>query len=172
MDIKQLKEDLEDFWIDVRYFIPDNYMLLKERLSRAWAYACFSWLNYDFDSVCLYNLMSFKLKRIRHCLENGIAVQEKEDMLALDEAIAICDRLYAELYEDKYYERLDDKWGKLTTSSGKWFNSVREKRVTEEDHENYVKDLLSACDQAENDRKADIDKLAKILKDHARSWWS
>lgn len=171
MKIKQLKEDLEDFWIDVRYFIPNNYMRLKERLSRAWSYARFGWLNYDFDSLCLYSLMSFKLKRIKYSLENGVAVQEKEDMLALDEAIVICDRLYTELYEDKYYKQLDDKWGELTTSYGNWFELVRSKRVTKEDHENYSKDLLNVCDQAENDRQSDINKLAKILKDHATSWW-
>lgn len=171
MNSKQFKENIKESWITVRYFIPDNFSILKERISRAWAYAKFGYYNYDFDSGYLYSLMSFKLKRIKFCLENGIAVQEPENMQALDEAINICDRLHIELYEDKYYKELDVKWGEISFGSGDVFEFTRKKRVTKEDHSNYYKDIINASHQAENDRQADIDKLAKLLKTHAQHWW-
>lgn len=170
--IQEIIDNIKDFSIKVKYFIPDTYSLLKERIGRILSYAKFSYRNYDFDSAFLYSLMSFKLKRLRNCLINGIAVQQENDMKALDEAISICDRLHADSHDLKYYDNHDEKWGELECdfSSG-CFKSSRKNVKTKEDKAKELKETLEIYNKAEQDRKNDIDRLSEILKTNAPAWW-
>ena len=86
-----------------------------ERTLRSLAFAKHGWLSFDFDSAYIFNLMAFKLKRIYKCLENDQAIQTKEDMAYLKEAINICERLFDHNYDDKYHKAHDKKWGQLKT---------------------------------------------------------
>lgn len=153
-----------------------------ERASRSLAFAKHGWMHYDFESAYLYDIMAFKMKRIYECLENGHAVQEDEDMKALKEAIAICERLFKGNYDDKYYKAHDKKWGKMISKhipeydeNGKikyyrW-ESSRPKAKTPKQKEKEVADLRQIWVNEEIDRKADIDRLAEILKNHEPKWW-
>lgn len=164
----------EHFYYPVESFLRRNY----ERTKRSVAYARFGWLHYDFDSAFLYDLMAFKLRRILDCLIHGHAIQEKENMDALREAIKICDRLHENEYDAKYYKAHEKKWGKLKTwftpvegsTSSQW-NSTRKGIVTKADERNERKDHRKIWDLEEQDRRADIDRLAEILKKYERSWW-
>lgn len=161
----------ESFVGKIYYYFDDLFHTLKERIGRSYAYAKFGYMNYDFDSAYLYDLMSFKLKRIKKCIENGIAVQEEEDMKALDETIAIIDRLRVENYEEKYEPEHDAKWGKADFKFKPSFHSVRKNVNTKEEKAQEWKERLAIYDKAEQDRKNDIDRLAEILKTHALAWW-
>lgn len=174
---KPMNKVKEFFLFSLYYPVGSFFSRLVERVSRSYAFAKFGYMHYDFDHVYLYTLMSFKLKRIKKCLENGHAVQEDHNMAALQEAIEICDRLGGEGYDDKYYDLLDQKWGESEfsfTPDGNGlstFNSNRKNRVTPEDHEQYNRELLAYMDSAELDRKNDIDRLADILKVNGPTWW-
>src|SRR5208282_968600 len=65
------------------YPVESFYRRTKERIGRSYSYARFGWLNYDFDMACAWDLLEFKLKRLRVALKNGHAIQEPEDMRAL-----------------------------------------------------------------------------------------
>lgn len=170
-NFEELKEYLKDLFIDIRYFIPDNYSMLKERIGRSLAFAKFGYMHYDFESAYLYSLMSFKLKRIKNSLENGCAVQEAENMAALDELITICDRLFNESHEDKYWDAHNTKWGEPEFDCSGPFKINRANVNTPEEKEQELKDHMEIYPKAQADRDADIDRMAVILKKHQQTWW-
>lgn len=168
---KEVRENIGDFYIKVRYFLPDLYSILRERIGRSLAYAKFGYLNYDFDGQYVYSLISFKLKRVKKCLENGHAIHEECYMKALDEAIKICDRLYSDTHEDVQMELLSQKWGEPEFVFTPKFESKRKNRVTKEDENLYMLDLVAAYDKGEENRKKDVERLAEIFKTSLPGWW-
>lgn len=163
--------------IDCVYFFPDLFSMYYERISRCFAYARFGYKNHDFDSILLYDLMAFKLKRIYKCLKDGHAIQEKENMDALLEAIDICNRLSNENYESKYLDLHDSKWGELKhncAKSGERYSRInfyREGVKTEEDKELEKQEFNKCYYLAEQDRQKDLDKLNWLFKQHLPCWW-
>ena len=153
------------------YAVTDFFTRLRERIGRSLAYAKFGYMHYDFDSAYLYSIMAFKLRRIRICLVNGLAVQEETDMETLDEAIDICDRLFGEDYEEKYDVIHSAKWGELEFLFEPTFHSVRKNINTEEEKAQEWKERLDIYNRAEQDRLVDIDRFAEILKTRAKAWW-
>lgn len=167
---------------EILYKIEGLYYRYKERIGRSLAFARFGWLNYDFDASTLYDLMAFKLKRVHAALLVGHAVQEDEDMDALKEAIALCERLYNERYEHKYNEEHDKKWGEIESEhipipdkDGKvrtyeW-RSSRKGANTPELKEKERKEFMLCFENAEKDKHNDINKLAEIFKKYLNRWW-
>lgn len=164
--------------IHLYYSVTGFFRRYYERASRSLAYARFGWLHYDFDSAFIYDLMAFKMRRLLDCLIHGHAIQEKENMDALREAIKICDRLHEGEYDAKYYKLHEKKWGKLKTwftpiegsTSSRW-NSTRKNIKTKSDERREIKDHRRIWVLEEQDRNADVDRLAEILKKYERSWW-
>lgn len=170
-------------WKRYVYYPIDSFISrTHERASRSLAFARHGWMHYDFESAYLYDLMAFKMKRIYKCLETGHAIQQDEDMKALKEAIQICERLFKGDYDAKYYKAHNKKWGKLQSKTipeydenGKvkhyrW-ESSRPKAKTKKQKEKEIADLRQIWVNEEIDRKADIDRLAEILKNHEPKWW-
>jgi hypothetical protein len=172
------------FMFVIFYPVESFFSRLAERVGRSWSWARFMYLNYDFDSAYLYSVMSFKLKKLYTVLENGHAVQEPVDMAALKEAIGICDRLFEGKYDHKYMDIHDKKWGKLPrfktkpikNEDGKvthyqMITRKRSKVKTKKQEKQEREEFRKTWELGEQDRRADIDRLAEILKEHARKWW-
>src|ERR1700734_4043833 len=107
-------KELKEFKMPYCGFLHDVYCFFRAKISRikrALSYAKFGYTNYDYEASFIYPLIAFKLERVKKCLFNGYAVQEQVDLDALDEAVAICNRISAEDYEDKYMVAHDLKWG-------------------------------------------------------------
>jgi hypothetical protein len=180
-----LHKCVHKFFLFVVYYpIESFFTRLVERIGRSVSWARFTYLNYDFDSAFLYSVMSFKLNKLHKCLENGHAVQQTEDMEALKELIAICDRLFSGNYDDKYLDQHDDKWGKLPRMKFKPLKDEKgkvkhykllpstRKKVKTKKHKAQERIEFRRCfELAEQDRKSDIDRMAEILKSHATHWW-
>jgi hypothetical protein len=173
------------YMFQVYYPIESFFRRLHERIGRSLAWAKLTYLNYDFDSSYLYEVMEFKLKRIYECLKNGHAIQRKEDMAALRELIKICGRLrnYDD-YEDPYREAHDKKWGKMPrwgsepvkndkgeVTSYKMIFKDRPKANTPKKKEQERKEFRDIWEKAEQDYCKDIDRMAEILKKHGKTWW-
>lgn len=189
--IREVKSDIETFgflkalpYIFI-YPITDTFSRLKERIGRTLAFARIAWLHYDFDSAYMWHIMAFKLKRIEKCLINGHAIQEEADMAALRETIIICERLFSEDYDSKYHEAHNAKWGDLpefgtepsdVDNKGKVLTyrvifKDRPKVTNETEKEQERKEFLECFNKGEQDRLADMDRLAFLLKTHSRQWW-
>lgn len=165
------------------YPVDSFFSRTYERVTRSLAFAKHGYMHYDFESAYLYDLMAFKMKRIYAALETGHAWQEPEDMAALKEAIAICERLFNGEYDSKYYKAHDKKWGEMKSlhtpiefdDKGKpklyrWDTS-RPKANTPAKKKKEIADLRQIWVNEEKDRRADIDRLADILKNHEQKWW-
>jgi hypothetical protein len=187
----RVRRDIEDFgfWQGIKYWtiypIESWYHRYKERISRSWAFAKMAWLNYDFDAHTIWEILEFKLKRVLNVLENFAHLeQQDEDLLALKEAIAICGRLHADDYDMIRHAEHDKKWGELPdwTTKPSTFDAkgkvltheiIMGERplVTPENKEQERKEFRESWEKAAEDRKADIDRLALLLKNHLQSWW-
>lgn len=165
----KLLQTVKDFIvIEIYYTVESFFNRYIERISRSLAFAKRGWLHYDFESAYLYDIMAFKLKRIYPVLKNGYAVQEKENMDALKEAIAICERLFAGNYDDKYHKAHNKKWGKIDILDDK---RHRVKAKTPAQKEQERKEFMKCWEDGEKDRIADLDRLNEILKKHEPTWW-
>ena len=109
--------------------VTDNFRILKERTKRSYDYACFGWLNYDFDMACAWDLFEFKLRRLYKCLENGHAIQEPEDMKALRELIKIVRRLGNSNMIGNIYAYMIRSGEKLNTGQCHGLKMVRAKEA-------------------------------------------
>lgn len=172
------------YMFNIYYPIESLFHRLHERIGRSMAFARFGYMNYDFDFHCVYELLVFKSKRVQRSLINGHAIQEKEDMDALQEFIDVCKRLSKENYEEQYYDALEVKWGKRpdfdmepnVDADGE----VRTYRMisydppnvkTEEDKILYDKEQKGCWESGELDRRKDIDRMAELLKTYGPRWW-
>jgi len=170
-------------WFQYRYWdIQSLIHRYQERIGRSYAYAKFGWLNHDFDSAFAYQLLHFKFLRILDCLLHGHAVQQKPVMDALREAIKITKRLGYNEYDEKYFRIHRKKWGELKhkfipiiDADGKHRSSTwktwRTKCKTPAQKKQETKELLAIEPKADLDRRADIDRLAELLKTYERHWW-
>ena len=171
------------FLVYAYYPIESFLSMYWERSMRSLAFAKHGWLSFDFDSAYIFNLMAFKLKRIYKCLENDRAIQTKENMDSLKEAINICECLFDYNYDDKYHKAHDKKWGQLKNKDtpiydedGKvkhyvW-DSYRNKVKTPQQKQTERKEFLKCFEDGEKDRRADLDRLNILLKDKSQDWWS
>lgn len=155
-----------------------------ERICRSIAFARIGWLNYDFDANTVWQLLEFKLKRIYPVLLNGNAIQEKEDMDALLEAIALCKRLKEENYDEKYYTAHDEKWGPIQSKTDRVARRDQKGRpiafhwdvyrvnanTPELEHQERA-EFVSIFMKSHSDFVADVDRLNEIFKKHLNTWW-
>lgn len=180
--IVRIKDDILD---KTYYKIMSEVRCFIERLGRSLAFARMAWLNFDFDFSYLYKVMYFKMERILKVLENGHLEQDKEVIDSLKEAIKICKRLCENNHDSKYFKLHDKKWGRLglklisgknslgePAGTGSMFSPRRKlKNATKEVKHRERKEFLACMENGEMDRKADIDRLAVLLKEHSLTWW-
>ena len=88
----------------VFYWLVDTYDILRERISRSIAFAVHGWDHYDFEGLYVYDIMAFKLRRVEKTLikYGHFDTLHPERLVALREAIEICDRLFEDSYELDY----------------------------------------------------------------------
>ena len=159
------------------------YRRYSEAVSRSYAFAKHGWGSQDYDATTIWPLLAFKLKRVYPVLVNGHGVQVEEQLNALLEAIAICERLGKEEHDSKYYELHEAKWGELEDKGfvevppygeGKsvayrWI--MERPKVTPENKEQEKAELRLVLENGQKDKEADLDRLAFILKKYSEQWW-
>lgn len=126
-DHKLLNIDLDKvspWWKDSEKWYGKPYWLFQEVLHQIWfrpkkfltkifSYVSLVWRtgDYDFDACTIYPLLQLKLGRIYKAMEEGYAVQSKEEMQALRICIKLCDRLYKDEYMNRWWRKHEEKWG-------------------------------------------------------------
>jgi hypothetical protein len=107
-------------------------------------------------------------------MDNGYGVYPKEVNDSIKEAIKICNRLYAEDYDEPYRKLHNKKWGqpRFRDKDGKFSFNLDPKNVkTKADRS---KERLESCkviDDGWRDRMADLDRLHELLKLYQNAWW-
>lgn len=134
--------------------------------------------DYDFDALCIFRILEYKLQRIEKCLKNGHAIQEPKDMKALRIAIKLCKRLDENNYGDRPYERHNAKWGEMITwltptenkHSMSW-NHRRPKANTDEEKEQEGKEFMRVWEIEEMMQNREQRWLYGIMSKYLRVWW-
>lgn len=185
-DPKSISDKIKYFLLFKIYHpIISFFKRTHERVSRSLAFAKFGYLNYDFDGIAIFEVMSFKMKRVLYSLENySSSVQEKKDLDALKLAIKLTNNLANEIHEDVLYKQHEKKWGKLSRIKStpeydengkvKWFKVLpfkRSKVKTDADRKEEREDMKKLHLDAVQNRKNDIMKLAEILSENLPRWW-
>lgn len=166
--------------------VSDNYRWISRSLKRSYDYARFGWDNYDWDFAYTYDLMEFKLKRLKKALLRGCSIQEPEDMAALEELIQVVGRLrnYDD-YSNSYLDAHNLKWGATESRTEPWVNENGKRmgstwiawrkncpeNAPKELKEMETKEFRTCFEQGESDRMRDMEKMFEILKARDRRWW-
>lgn len=185
-DPKSVSDKIKHFLLfEIYHPIVSFFSRTHERVSRSLAFAKFGYFNYDFDGISIFDVMSFKMKRVLHSLENySSSVQEKKDLDALKLAIKLTDNLANEVHEEILLKKHDRKWGKAKLSKAipeydengkvKWYRMPpmkRSKIKTDADRKTEFKERKQLYLDAVKNRRGDIMKLAEILDEHLPRWW-
>ena len=188
----------KEFMFEVDYYWDDwvrgpwIYVtrIFWERLGRAWDFAKKGWLNHDWDSHYIHELLLFKLKRMKHnFIHYGHHDPECENykpkMKSLTLAIKLLER-YCSIYPPYYSKSIDahdKKWGKLETWTApadkdedgyirtfSW-NSKRKNANTDEEKEQEKKEFRKAMDNDHKRQERDIRLAYAIVAKYHRYWW-
>ena len=135
--------------------------------------------DFDFDGHCLFAIIEYKLKRVQKCLEKGHAIQEDQDMKALQLAIKLAGRLKDDSYDEPFWNRHDRKWGESKNwfedcndgSGNSYWRSSRPNANTEEEKAAERADHLTHCYAADAKRNREEKWLYGILNKYLRRWW-
>ena len=157
---------------EVCYFfkrLKKNYLFYKNVLK----------FDYDFDSHGLLLMIHYKLKAMYPVLENGYAIQEDKDMQALRIAIKLSKRLWEDNYEERTWNKIEAKYGKLKHRSVKLNDgSGCYQMITSyggNENEEYLEKVWAEkrlmYEVLEKCRERDERNLYGILLKYRRSWW-
>lgn len=173
------------FLYHVFYPLENIFQRYVERIGRSIAFARQGWLSYDFDGCTLYDLMQFKLKRIKKTLIDGSAVQEDADMKALQQCIKLTGRLFRGCYDEYYHKLHDKKWGpmpdwdtephKADENGNVLYSRIlfkdRPNVKSPEDKLQERKEFMECYEKGEINRLKDLDTLNSLFKSHIAFWW-
>lgn len=179
----KFQEWLYDRWL-VKKYKDFVYYCIRKPYEDAlkmygWYTNVFKKNEYDWEGHSLYAIMEYKFQRLEKNLQNGHAIQDPQDMKALALAIKLSKRLKEDRYEDRAWDRIEKKWGKLKT----WFtpiegkegysswNAKYEKENTLEDKNAIYSEKMGYYKAADMRRKREERWLYDILHKHLRSWW-
>lgn len=145
---------------------------LYRKLLRAFAYARFAWSNEDWDYTFLFELITFKLKRMQQAIYiNGHHTPEKQSEQSLRLLIELSKKLVNCHYIYNYI-KLEEKWGEPNWKKTGGFSLVDRTNIkTLADEQEYISDFNSACNKDEAMYSRDINWFFDILKKYHRHYW-
>lgn len=178
MDTKLWK--LVEIWLDIVCFFESKLYKIKRSL----AYAKFGWNNHDFDSIFLFDLILFKLKRIKkECMEDVDQEVSTAQLKSINIAIKLIERLIEKPYGYTFARDHDAKWGELMCrrvpysfdEEGKpdsYKVELKRARVTNDDErEQELKENREVMYIKEKLEKQDVRRLLRIIEKYHDSWW-
>lgn len=141
------------------------------------------WKDEDYDYNFINEILIKKLEHTRDFfLSDRTHIMEADKVAAeIQEAI---DRLHMtrdswEFYEDPAHEAIEKKWGKSTFNfiptndgTGSSYMEIEHENVkTDEDKEQYSKELREAMKQCRKDYMKDKKDAYKFIAKHIDGWW-
>lgn len=161
------------WWIEnpvVDWFYKLRWKLFDKPLQRikkiyGWNKNVF-WQDYDFDAHGLFAIIEYKLKRVEKCLINGHVIQEDQELHAIRLAIKLAGRLKDDRYEDRGYDRLDQKFG----PSKHWFEPCNDGTTNSYMHSSRPKVNTEEEKQEENEYRKEQWRLSEYRRNREKRW--
>lgn len=138
--------------------------------------------SWDFDAQTIYDILYLKLQRLYVVFnQNGHLVwnssPDNKRMRKLSEAILLCKRIKEDYHENNMFADLEQRFGEvkmefIPQSNG--FSKMkleRSKVSTELQRLAYSQELKKAFNKANKLKKADEDRLFKLLRENINVWW-
>lgn len=172
-NIRKIWWFLENIWDKL------TFSYFRKRLKFAFDYGYFAYKNqYDFDSQYVFSLLSFKLKRLRKRMREH--TYDSDHTRALELAIKLCDRLYDYDYEEKSWNKFNQKWGhpkttfpRCTEEEGRGYYTVEftYPDMTEEAKEQRGIEMQNHAALVDGLKARDTKWLFDIMQKHIWDWW-
>lgn len=165
------------FWraVGIVERIPHN---IKAFFKNCVKYRSFLWNDRWFDSAFIFIMLREKLKKDLYGYKHHAMAEDSEEIVGqLEKCIAVLNRIVYDDYDKEEFDKIDDKWGEISwkttpTEEGMYRIDLSRPHVkTEEDKEQYKKELFAAHTTAYERKKKDIDNLFDYMKMHIVEWW-
>ena len=151
---------------------------IGEFIKRLWSWLPILWRDRDWDYLCLFGILRFKLKSMEEYFgsEKSIGVHANRHA----KKMKICRILIDRICKDSYscWNVHNKKWGDINIS---WKDTedpdlcelilTRDKVLTKEDEIQEGKEFRRCSEHANMLLKQDLEYLFKILNKHILTWW-
>jgi hypothetical protein len=156
----------QPYWWCYRTF-KDAYHRIRRMpyfLSKLWDYTKLLWNDYDFDYLCLLDLIELKTKRTREYLvEEGMVHVDEKTMKEVE-------LLARRIKEDNYYEWMWDEMHKKWPF--RWRDLMGQSTLSPKEQEERSWALMHHHKKSEAQMEAELDRLFMLIRKHIRVWWS
>lgn len=150
------------------YSIGYYYQSFKTGIKNLISYFSVIWNDRDWDPCYFYELLQFKLKRIRNRQNLNLYEGSEHFVKELDKAIEALDRLLEDDYCHKEWNELTEKYGNLVFKDN---GITRDKDLTPEEEKD-EKDAISKVSNLQYElRTSDIKLVCDIIEKNVESWW-
>lgn len=128
------------------------------------------WKDRQWDHTYLLRIMEKKLQLMEDFFLSEYAMSADAEKAA--KRILVAKTLIKRLRKDEYdiagHDKMNEKWGELEFRNG----TIEVENIkTEEDEEEYRKELRKVYEEAEESRKQDLDLFCQYFKKYLRTWW-
>ena len=170
-----LKYALQQKWWDIRYPFRNFFRYI----TKMFAYGQHLWHDFDFDWVYLLKVMKFKLERMAKAFDNGMTVSAPKRAKEIRHTIAVLDRIINDDYSELGNRKLEEKYGKsewqfIPIEDSKYSELIIDRegaRKGTPEYEAERKEFRKVIENAERQKKADIDYVFRYIAKHLQSWW-
>jgi hypothetical protein len=154
----QMIHRIKHLFYNVKYFFIYGWNFREQR---------------DWDYLFLYQMILFKLKRMKHYFDNyGVAERSKVQDQALNLAITLCDRLVTRCdlaYAVHFSKRLDEKWGEFVFKDNDMHFTRSRLTIGREDE--YNSDLRKLSKLSDKIMERDRKLMFNIISKYSLYWW-
>jgi hypothetical protein len=147
---------------------------------KLYTYAKLLWYDFEFDYVYLLKILQLKMRLMsEHMNESGMTVSSPVKAKELKFCSDLIDRIIKNEYSDLGHDKLEEKYGELKWESHPIENSTfvtmdiyREKApVGTPEYEQEREESRKVFENAERQRKQDIEYLFDTMKKRLEGWW-
>jgi len=162
-------------WRDLKYWPRDFQTGIKNLIT----WFPIIWKDRQWDHYFLLTILSKKLKLMEDYFEKGHIILDTKKVAHTMRQARICtERLRDNEYEDPFYEKLNKKWGPPELNWGEAdqegfceLDITHEHVKTEEDEEQYRKEMRKIREQTNALRKQDKEYFCKLFQKYLETWW-
>lgn len=160
-------------WNDRDYFHP---IRCYQKVCKIISYVPILWNDWDWDYVCLYNLMAFKLKKMKEHHRECQTIADWETVAnEIEVAEGALRRLAADDYCAKAHEEHRKKFKEGDSFEDRFIPVEEEKDsryrtmkpMSDEERESF----RSIMDSEEECRQKDLAIFCKMFTEYSRGWW-
>lgn len=137
----------------------------------------------DWDYYFILKILTYKLKRTRDCIVKNNLIEDAEKISnQILQAEQLFTNVMEDKYDEKYYDELEKKYGKLlheilplkSNKNGKidyYEMKIHREHETPKNSDQIHKESMMAYNKAQKEKSNDLKKAFDIMHKHMFEWW-